>query len=276
LVRRLQPKPSHLVETTIHSDKAQKSEGGEWRPMPSPNFFLLIGKPVGDEYGRQVGKIVSLAVTPNGRIDGVFVEHVDGDFSRYSKKRFRVEGDSVTLLPFAKLKVKTLCDQIPLIWRKDQALSDLFEKKKIPSDNYDVLHKNFEGVLNQLKADAQATIHNIDKQTVKCDQQIKELNSALVHLEIEREIGRIDDKNYQTSIQVIQEGLKRIHAEKDDLESMRKQLSNILLGDKPITQEETEKELPTVYPAATQPLVPQELPEPPHVVHVKIEANPAS
>jgi len=226
---------------------------------PTSNLFLYIGKPVKDEYGRQVGKIASFAVTPNGRINGVFVEHGDGEFQRYPSDQFKTEGEEITLMPSIKLKVKALCDEIPLIWRKDQALSELIDKKRIPSEMFAELHKNFEGALNQLRADAQANMEGVDKQISKCSAQIRELNSALIHIEIEREIGRIDDAAYETASQMVQDGLKKVNSEKTDLESLRSQLSNLLLGDTTPPDKETETKPPSTPP----------LPEPPVVVHVK-------
>jgi len=231
------------------------------------NFFLYIGKPVKDEYGRQVGKIASFAVSPNGRVSGVFVEHGDGEFLRYPSEQFNVDGEDVTLSPSIKIRVKALCDEIPLIWRKDQALSELVDKKKVPSEMFNELHKNFEGALNQLKTDAQTTQDNIDKQVAKCNQQIRELNSALIHLEIEREIGRLDENSYQTAMEMIKEGLKQTNSEKNDLESMRSQLSNLLLGD---TQTLAGKEAQAS--SAPSPV----LPEPPVVVHVKSATKTSS
>jgi len=231
------------------------------------NFFLYIGKPVKDEYGRQVGKIASFAVNPNGRVSGVFVEHGDGEFQRYPSEQFNVDGDEVVLSPAIKMRVKSLCDEIPLIWRKDQALSELVDKKKVPSEMFNELHKNFEGALSQLKADAQANIDNIDKQIAKCNQQIRELNSALIHLEIEREIGRIDENAYQTAMEMIKEGLKQTNNEKNDLESMRNQLSNLLLGDTQIPLGKETQTSSTPSPA---------LPEPPVVIHVKSATKTSS
>lgn len=223
---------------------------------PTSNLFLYIGKPLKDEYGRQIGRIASFSVSPNGRVNAVFVEHGDGEFQRYSSEQFKVDGDEITLLPTIKLRVKALCDEIPLIWRKDQALSDLVEKKRIPSEMFTELHKNFEGALNQLRADAQTNLKNIDEQIAKCHSQVRDLNSALIHLEIEREIGRLDESAYGTALQIVQDGLKRVNSEKIDLESLRSQLSNLLLGDAPTIDKESEA---TKLP----------LPEPPVVVHVK-------
>lgn len=224
------------------------------------NFFLYIGKPVKDEYGRQVGKVASFAVNPNGRVNAVFVEHGDGEFLRYPSEQFNIDGEDITLSPSIKIRVKSLCDEIPLIWRKDQALSELVDKKKVPSEMFNELHKNFEGALNQLKTEAQTNIDTIEKQISKCNSQVRELNSALIHLEIEREIGRIDEGAYNTALEMIKDGLKQTNNEKNDLESMKNQLSNLLLGD---THSTLGKDTLTTSTISSV------LPEPPVVVHVK-------
>lgn len=235
--------------------------------LSSSNPFLFIGKPVKDEYGRQVGRIASFMANPNGRVNGVFVEHGDGEFFRYSTTQLEMGDDGVVLLSGIKLRVRALCDEIPLIWRKDQALSELLEKKKIPSEMFDDLHKKFQNALNEMKANAKAALDSIDKQVIMCNQQIKELQSAKVYLEIEREIGKIDEKSYQTAFEMIEDGFKQVNAEKSDLEAMRNKLSNILLGETQasviVPQTETEKEATPALPPTPQ------LPEPPVVVHVK-------
>ena len=231
--------------------------------MSTPsNLFLYIGKPVKDDYGRQVGMVTSFAVSPNGRVSAVFVEQGDGEFMRYPSEQFKIDGENIVLLPSIKLRVKTLCDEIPLIWRKDQALNELLDKNKIPSEMFNELHKNFEGALSQLRTEAQSNIDNVDKQISKCNQQTRELNSALVNLEIEKEIGRIDENSYQTAMEIILNGLRKTNSEKIDLESMRSQLSNLLLGD---TQTPTNGGENTTSNNAPSP----QLPEPPVVVPVK-------
>jgi hypothetical protein len=252
--------------------------------QPTSNLFLYVGKPVKDEYGRSIGRIVSFTVNPTGRVTSVFLKHEDGEFRRYSSEQFRVEGENIVLLPSIKLRVKTLCDEIPLIWRKEQALNELLEKKKVPSELYDELQKTFQGALNQLRTDAQTTLDNIDKYLARCSRQIRELNSALIHLEIEREIGRIDENSYQTAMEMIQEGLRWAHAEKEDLEALKTQLSNMLLGETPTAPPSQEEQTEEMVSEASETPETQEteksaetegtdspLPEPPVVVHVKGE-----
>ncbi|MEM2917577.1 MAG: CdvA-like protein [Candidatus Bathyarchaeia archaeon] len=235
----------------------------------SSNVFLHLGQQVKDEYGRPIGKITSFIVTPNGRVDEVFIEHGDSEFLRYPFDQFKIDENGVTLLSEIKTKVNMLCDGIPLIWRKDQALKSLLEKNKVSPEMYNELHRNFEGVLNQLKTEAQTIREYIDKKIAQCSEQIKELNSALINVELENEIGKLDENAYRTALEMIQEGLKWCNNEKADLEKMRNTLTNILLGETvtetPNVQEETLKEEVPVSASAAD----SELPEPPVVVYVK-------
>lgn len=122
-------------------------------------------------------------------------------------------------------------------------------------------------------------MYNVDKYIARCNAQIRQLNSALINLEIEREIGRIDENSYQTAIEMIQDGLKWAHAEREDLEALKNQLSNMLLGETPAIspqqEEESTKETSetpeTPETQETQETDSPPLPEPPVVVHVKSE-----
>jgi hypothetical protein len=234
----------------------------------NPNLFLSVGKQVKDEYGHELGKIASFALTPSGKFDAVFVEQGDGRFSRHSVEHLKFDGVDVTLTSKVKSHADALCDQIPLIWRKDQALKELSNKKKISKEVYEELHSSFDGVLNQLKSEAQGLTDEIDEEIAECGDEIRDLNYALVHLEIEHEIGKIDDQSYQTAFTMIQESLKRINTKKSDMEQVRNKLSNITLGDviKPSEPEESKQEKASEQSSASDVT---ELPEPPVVVYVK-------
>jgi len=242
------------------------------------NLFISIGKQIKDEYGRTIGKATSFAVNPNGRINSIYIEQGNGKIMKCPAENLKVEDSGIILLSRVKMEAKTLSDQIPLIWRKDQALNELLEKKKISLEVHEDLHKSFEGVLNQLKDEAKTLMENVDKETVRCAKEIKELNYALVNLEIEHEIGEIDEESYQTSFATIQECIKKANTEKSELEAMESKLSNILLGETPSLIEQETREEPAEESKAQEqvqtdaplsPIPSPNLPEPPVVVYVK-------
>jgi len=237
----------------------------------NPNLFLSVGKQVKDEYGRGLGKVASFALTPSGKFEAVFIEQGDGKFLKRPVEQLKFDGADVTLTSKIKTQTNVFCDQIPLIWRKDQALKELSEKKKISKELYEELHASFDGVLKQLKDEAQDLIEELDKEIARCADEVRELNYALVHLEIEHEIGKIDDQSYHTAFAIIQENLKRVNMEKSDLELTNNKLSNILLGETPkmieqkIIKEKVEEPSKEFTSTSSAP----ELPEPPVVVYVK-------
>jgi len=236
----------------------------------NPNLFLSIGKQIKDEYGRLVGKIASFAVTPSGKFDAAFIQQGDGKFLKLSVEHLKFDGADVTLISRIKSEANVFCDQIPLIWRKDQALKELSDKKKISNELYGELHSSFDGVLTQLKTEAQVLMEQIDKEIVRCAEETRELNYALVNLEIEHEIGKVDGEYYQTAFAMIQENLKRVNVQKGDFELTKNKLSNILLGENLKTAEQEKGDVKAedskeFSPISTSP----ELPEPPVVVYVK-------
>ena len=231
--------------------------------MSNSNLFLSIGKPIKNEYGRVIGKVASFALTPNGRFDAVYVEFGDGQFTKQPMESLRFNGAEIIFISKIKNQAGTLCDHIPLIWRKDEALKDLLEKKKITPEVCQDLHTSFTSVLTQLKKDAQVIIDESVIEIERCTEEITSLSYAIANLEIEHEIGKVDEENYKSAFALLQDTLRRATTEKTDFELTKSKLSSVLLGDQSQVSLKTNK----VY--AEQVSNASKLPEPPVVVYVK-------
>jgi len=231
--------------------------------MSNSNLFLSIGKPIKNEYGRVIGKVASFALTPNGKFEAVYVEFGDGLFKKQPMESLRFNGAEVIFLSKIKNQAGALCDHIPLIWRKDEALKDLVDKKKITSEVYQDLHTSFTNVLTQLKKDAQLIIDESAIEIDRCQDEITSLAYAIANLEIEHEIGKVDEENYKMAFALLQDTLRRATSEKTDFELTKSKLSSVLLGDQSQSMLKTNK----VY--AEQVSNASKLPEPPVVVYVK-------
>ena len=233
------------------------------------NLFLSIGKPVKDEYGRAMGRIISFATTPSGKFDAAFIELSDGRFTRQPIEALTFSGTDITFISKIKSKAAVFCDQIPFIWRKDQALRDLSDKKKILPELYQELHSNFSTVLSQLKKDAEILMDETAMEISRCNDDLRPLSYGVLHLELEHEIGKISEENYKSAFTILQENVKRTAAEKSDLELSKSKLSSMLLGDSGINVHKVsfpeQKTRVFIEPVAETP----ELPEPPVVVYVK-------
>jgi hypothetical protein len=231
--------------------------------QPLSNLFLSIGKPVKDEYGRPIGRIISFGTNATGKFENAYIETSEGRFTKQPMESLRFNGAEVTYISKIKNQAGTLCDHIPLIWRKDEALKDLVDKKKITSEVYQDLHSSFSSVLTQLKKDAQIIVDESAVEIDRCQDEITSLSYAIANLEIEHEIGKVDDETYRQAFSLLQDTLRRATTEKTDFELTKSKLSSVLLGDQSQSQLKTNK----VY--AEQVSNASKLPEPPVVVYVK-------
>jgi len=231
--------------------------------MSNSNLFLYIGKPVKNEYGRIIAKVASFALTPSGKFEAVYLEFGDGQFTKQPMENMRFNGAEVTYVTKIKSQAVVLCDHIPLIWRKDEALKDLLDKKKITPEVFQDLHGSFSSVLTQLKKDAQVIIDESTVEIERCKEEITSLSYAIANLEIEHEIGKVDEQNYQSAFALLQDTLKRATSERTDYELTKSRVSSVLLGDVQEIMQKTKTYAEQVNTAATK------LPEPPVVLYVK-------
>jgi cell division septum initiation protein DivIVA len=175
----------------------------------------------------------------------------------------RFNGAEITFISKIKNQASVLCDHIPLIWRKDEALKDLVDKKKITPDIYQDLHNSFASVLEQLKKDAQLIIDEAAIESERCQEEITSLSYAVANLEIEHEIGKVEEETYKSAFTLLQDTLRRATTEKTDFELTKSKLSSVLLGEQsPIPQKNDKVNAEQVTNESP-------LPEPPVVVYVK-------
>lgn len=194
-------------------------------------LFSIIGSVLKDEYGHEVGRIISFTTTPNSKIKELLVAHRNV-FHFYPRERITIndDGDAV-LLTEVKMKTNSLFRDIPLIWKKDKILENLMKEGKIPPETYKEFHEQFENEKRKLKDEAEKTIEEIEGLKKDCEERFKSLSSSKVHLEIEYAIGKIKDEIYDLSKKAIDEELKSLMKEMEDLENMKGWLSNLILAE---------------------------------------------
>ncbi|MCD6530552.1 CdvA-like protein [Candidatus Bathyarchaeota archaeon] len=212
------------------------------------DFFSIIGKMLKDEYDREIGKVIAVTTAPNSEIKEVLVS-AKGRFTSYPREQITINEDGEPiLLTEIKLKTATLCDEIPLIWKKCSVLENLLKEGKIPHETYKEFHEEFEKVKENLKMEAEKTIEEIEKLEKACDERFRRLQLSKTNLEIEYAIGKIKDEIYELSIKDIVNELNNTLKEREDLEKMRSWLSNLLLGEKATDTELYEKEAEETQP----------------------------
>ena len=197
----------------------------------SSNISLLINKPVKDELRSEIGKILSFIVDPTGQASKVLIRDNNGEYECYSVDRLTVENDAVVLLSEIDRTVRAVSERVPLLWRKKKVLDKLSNENKILPEIYESLYNEFSEPLEKLKIEAQGAVNELDRQINDCEETFRTLRLAKTYLEIEHEIGRVEEDAYKESLRAILNGLKGLVEKKQRLQEKRDTLSNILLGE---------------------------------------------
>lgn len=190
----------------------------------------FIGKPVKDESRKEIGRVLSLLMNPLGQVNKVLIEKVDGEYLCYPIESVECNNEYVAIIPDVERNVKTLSYKLPLLQRKKEILNKLKENNKILPEIYENLYAEFDAALNKLRADAQNLLNEVDKQIVSYDEEFRILHAAKTFLEIEHEIGNVEEDLYQRSVSAILKGLEEIFERKKSFQQMKKLLSGILLN----------------------------------------------
>lgn len=195
------------------------------------NVSSLIGKPVIDEMQNKIGKILSFIIDSNGKVSEVLIKDNIGEYRCNPVDRLIVGNDAVISISEIDKTVQMVSERIPLLWRKKKILEKLLNEDKILLEIYEDLDKNFGEALGKLKAGAQGIVNELDKQINTCEEIFKTLHLAKTYLEIEYEIGHVDEDAYRESLRAILNGLTGLVEKKHNLREKREALSNILLGE---------------------------------------------
>ncbi len=215
--------------------------------ISSENVSLLIGKPAKDELRSEIGKILSFIIDSPGHVSKVLIMDHNGEYKCHPFDRLVIDHDTVILLSEIDKTTKTVSEKIPLLWRKKKVLDKLLNENKILPEIYESLYGEFSEALERLKGDAQSAVNELEKQISNCEETFKTLRLAKTYLEIEHEIGRVEEEAYKESLRMILNGLKGLVEKKQHLQEKRDTLSNILLGEEfmmessPLGKEEVEK-----------------------------------
>ena len=119
----------------------------------------------------------------------------------------------------------------------------MWKRKKSLLKSSQDLHNSFTSVLTQLKKDAQIIIDESAIEIERCTEEITSLSYAIANLEIEHEIGKVDEENYRAAFALLQDTLRRATTEKTDFELTKSKLSGVLLGDQSQTAAENQQSL---------------------------------
>ena len=168
--------------------------------LAAKGFPTLIGRIVKDESGREIGKIVSFVIDSSGDVKEVLLENKGEEIIKYPIERIKTVQDDVLLISDIERRTEKLCEVFPILCRKREILESLFKNKEILPEIYEGLSAEFDKSLNDLRAEAQNLLGEIERQVQAQENNIKMLHLARAFLEMEHGVGNLKDDIFRQSL----------------------------------------------------------------------------
>ncbi|HDJ26498.1 MAG TPA: hypothetical protein ENF34_04210 [Candidatus Bathyarchaeota archaeon] len=191
----------------------------------------LVGKLVKDEWGRQIGMVVSVLPNGNGEMSWLLVRMGDGRIRRFRLSDVVTVDSAVVIRSSLRRRVESLRRRMALINRQGALLFTL--KEGMNGDAAEEMGKELDKSLSMIKAEAMYLLKKVEEACKRCANQIMDIQKGMACLEIERDMGNVPDEVYDLSMKIMMADLKKLTAEREDLMKLRSELFKMLESSKP-------------------------------------------
>jgi multidrug resistance efflux pump len=233
--------------------------------VPSESLVKSVGQLIKDVYGREVGYIVSVNTEVDGSVTEVAIAR-DSTIMVVDPSRFKLEGDTLVIIPEWKAETQKVTSSLDKIRRKLKALEELYNRGEIDRSDYEEMKRKFNSESNKLKESVSKLKSTLKNRLSEIDEQLMKIERTLISLKIGYLSAEIDERAYKSSLEQLKKIKESYIQEKDDI---RKTLDKLDSVDK-----ENVTELKPVTPVNLTPEPVQQgeakKPEIPSVVSVKV------
>jgi len=180
--------------------------------------------------------------------------------------RFKLEGDTLVIIPEWKAETQKVTSSLDKIRRKLKALEELYNRGEIDRSDYEEMKRKLNSESNKLKESVSKLKSTLKNRLSEIDEQLMKIERTLISLKIGYLSAEIDERAYKSSLEQLKKIKESYIQEKDDI---RKTLDKLDSMDK-----ENVTELKPVTPVNLTPEPVQQgeakKPEIPSVVSVKV------
>jgi len=233
--------------------------------VPSETLVKSVGQLIKDVYGREVGYVVSVNTEVDGSVTEVAIAR-DSTIMVVDPSRFKLEGDTLVIIPEWKAETQKVTSSLDKIRRKLKALEELYNRGEIDRSDYEEMRRKFNSESNKLKESISKLKSTLKNRLSEIDEQLMKIERTLISLKIGYLSAEIDERAYKSSLEQLKKVKESYIQEKDDI---RKTLDKLDSVDK-----ENVTELKPVTPVNLTPEPVQQgeakKPEIPSVVSVKV------
>jgi len=178
----------------------------------------LIGVPVKDYFGRELGKVICCSHDGTGEVKRVIVSRSDGNIDEYNRADIEVSSSAVVIKDKLVFSARFLRKEIEVNMRRMQALEELKKSTKMHQRVYLELKSEFEREMSSLTEGKEKLRGLADQRRDEVARKLMALEKVRATIEVQAMSGEIDENVYRLALSEVKSAIDRSTKELDDLE----------------------------------------------------------
>jgi len=216
-----------------------------------------IGRVVLDEYGREVGILVSVSADAEGNVEFVEVKYEDLGLEKVEGERVKILDGKLTVIPEWKFEAIKLIDSLDRTYKRKKGVEEMLSKGDIPAEVLRELERKLSEQIKKLKIKAKEVEAAIKKRIEKIDNENLHVARAMAILQMTYFSGEVGERQFETGmshLRKLKDSLLREKTEaKEILDKLTKtlELASGAKIHKPVEQEKKQEPAASIPDAFT-------------------------
>jgi len=168
--------------------------------MQSSEVVGILGKPVEDLYGRNVGVVVGYSLKTNGDVESVGLDQGSGSFTEVKASRLLLHEQAIIVIPTWKADVARITGETAVLRKRISALQELERDSKengaASSAQYEQLRAQYEARVAKTEESSEKLLQEMKYRMDEVDQQDDTIAKFLVNVNIQFRSGEISDASF--------------------------------------------------------------------------------
>jgi len=160
----------------------------------------ILGKPVEDLYGRNVGVVVGYSLKTNGDVESVGLDQGSGSFTEVKASRLLLHEQAIIVIPTWKADVARITGETAVLRKRISALQELERDSKengaASSAQYEQLRAQYEARVAKTEESSEKLLQEMKYRMDEVDQQDDTIAKFLVNVNIQFRSGEISDASF--------------------------------------------------------------------------------
>ena len=206
------------------------------------NLASMVGSSLVDEYGRDVGTLVSVVSNVDGYVQHVEVKIVDRSIERIPGERIKLRDGKIVVVPEWKFNAMKVIEGLDRAYRRRKALENIAGSGDIPGEVVDAMKRRLSDEIKKLKIDADRIKKEVKERIGEIDDELFHIASAIANLQMLYFSGEVTERGYTQGMNHLRKLKEALSAEKSDAKSTLDRLEKTLeIASSPLPKEQADK-----------------------------------